>query len=87
MTPLFHRGHYNVIAAQIKRELAKHDAPRIVATQRMYARNALLDLALAMAKRLQADNPEFDPLTWLDQCSPDPVEYPISELWSDYAGV
>lgn len=37
-------------------------------------------LALSFAKRFQEDE-GFDPLTWLDKCSPDPELYPFSELW------
>lgn len=80
-TPLFRRGHYNILAAVIRRELEKHDAPYITSEQKMHARNAVLDLALSLAKRLQEDNERFDPTKFLDACSPDPEQYPISELW------
>lgn len=39
-------------------------------------------IALAFAKRFQ-DEEGFDPMKFLDQCSPDPEQYPISELWEE----
>lgn len=45
-------------------------------------RRVLEDLALAFAKRFSEDE-GFDPITWLDKCSPDPDLYPLSELWED----
>jgi hypothetical protein len=50
---------------------------------RYYAVAALVNLALSFAKRFKEDNPKFDPLKFLDACSPDPDIYPISELWED----
>ena len=44
-------------------------------------RNALTDLALVFAKRFTEDE-GFDPLTWLDKCSPDTERFPFSELWN-----
>jgi hypothetical protein len=44
------------------------------------SRNALTDLALAFAERFQQDE-GFDPLDFLDKCSPDIDLYPLSELW------
>lgn len=51
---------------------------------------ALTRLALRFAKRFYDDCAEadeglvFDPLMFLDQCSPDPDSYPLSELWREY---
>ena len=43
---------------------------------------ALTDLALTFAKRFTEDD-GFDPVAWLDKCSPDPEQYPFSELWEE----
>jgi hypothetical protein len=80
-TELFHRAHYNIIAAQIRRNFGKYDGNTPGAVT---ARAALTDLALSMAKRLKEDNPAFDPVVFLDQSTPNPLLYPLSELWEDY---
>lgn len=97
-TSVFHRAHYNILAAQIKHGLEKHHAPYLLkgkdAKYHLGARNALIELALSLAKRLQEDNPpadgkgvyHFDPLRFLDACSPDPEQYPLSELWEEDNG-
>jgi hypothetical protein len=43
-------------------------------------RKAVEELALEFAKRFTQDA-GFDPVKWLDQCSPDPKRYPLSKLW------
>jgi hypothetical protein len=55
-----------------------------VRAQNASARTVLALLALDAARRFKEDNPEFDHLKWLDQCSPDPTLYPLSELWEDF---
>jgi hypothetical protein len=47
-------------------------------------RNAIVDLALSFAGRFALDNDEFDPIIFLDKCSPDTERMPISELWEGY---
>lgn len=95
--PLFHRAHYNIIAARIKSQLDSYYKKnphefygRLVTRSKrelIFVRSdALTKLALSMAARFVEDNPEFDPIKWLDQCSPDPDLYPLSELWADYIG-
>lgn len=76
--PLFHRAHYNIIAAQIRREIEKFGSAGISTP-----RGTLVDFALSMAKRLNEDNPLFDPIKFLEACSPDNDRYPITELWED----
>lgn len=78
---LFHRGHYNIIAKRFREELAKYTDSHTLSGK--IARNAIYDLALSMARRLVKDNPEFDPLMFLDNCSPDKDLYPLSEFWED----
>jgi len=70
---MFHAGHYNVIAKQIQDKLALFDTT--------HERAVLVDLALSLSKRFMLDNEEFDPLMFLDRCSPDPDTMPLSELW------
>lgn len=48
-------------------------------------RNVLAGIALDFAVRFEQDNPMFDPLTFLDHCSPDTDRYPLSELWKEHA--
>lgn len=43
-------------------------------------REVVVDLALTFAERFMQDE-GFDPLKFLDQCSPNPDLYPFSELW------
>jgi hypothetical protein len=40
------------------------------------------DTALMFAKRFAEDD-GFEPISWLDKCSPDPEMYPFSELWDE----
>lgn len=74
-----------LVAKQIREEYAKaeyraiDDGDQIA---KMAHRRALEDLAIAFAKRFNQDA-GFDPLAWLDKCSPDPVLYPFSELWEE----
>jgi hypothetical protein len=44
------------------------------------ARATISGLALAFAKRFMEDE-GFDPIRFLDLCSPDPERYPLAELW------
>lgn len=89
---MFHRGHYEVIAARIREQLepilkAEHffddyaQYNEQVEKSRLQS-GALINLAISLAKRLQLDNEEFDPVIFLNRCSPDPEQYPLSELWS-----
>jgi hypothetical protein len=78
-TPVFHKGHYNILAAQFKDELTKLTGLRSPAKRA--GRNAVIELALSLARRLEQDNPEFDALQFLNACSPDPEIWPLAELW------
>lgn len=47
-------------------------------------RAAVVSIALDFARNFKRENPDgFDPLVFLDQCSPDVDMYPLSELWED----
>jgi hypothetical protein len=81
--PVFHRAHYNILAKQFREQFALY-LPGGINMHKlgaMEARGAILNMALAMARRLQEDNPQFDPLMWLDECSTE--GYPFSEFWEE----
>lgn len=94
---LFHKAHYEIIAKRFRISLEPYFDPNSdeeirtkVGTytriqnprvENQAARLALVNLALDMAKRFQADNEDFKPLIFLDRCSPNPELYPLSELW------
>lgn len=75
---LFHRGHYEILAKQFREQLKSYSGDSDIISA---CRGALIDLALSMAQRFCADNEDFDPVFWLDRCSPDSESYPLSELW------
>jgi hypothetical protein len=95
--PVFHRAHFNILASEIREQLehaTNFYAPKwehgwAGDKRNYYAVEALVKLALSLAKRFQDeregyDGFKFDPLRFLDACSPDPELYPLSELWEDY---
>lgn len=86
---MFTRQHLNAIAKDIRTELE----PLVPAYQggaNSAKIDALVKLALRFAKRFvdernfKLDSPNFDPLQFLDACSPDAEKYPLSELWEAY---
>ena len=83
---MFHKGHYEIIAARFREAFAQHvqntDDPG-----ELYVWGALVDLALSMALRFQADNEDFDPVIFMNRCSPDPEKYPLGDLWEKYIEV
>jgi len=50
------------------------------------ARGAIVGLALEFARYFETDNPKFDPLKFLEFCSPDNDVYPLTELWESDNG-
>lgn len=78
---LFHRAHYNILAKQFRTSLSKYYVGADALDEQFRQGAAVVDLALSLAKRLSEDNENFNPLTWLDACSPDVELYPLSELW------
>lgn len=80
----FHAMFYNFVAKRIREEFDM-GWPGETGTQRLMSttnRAVLSDLAMSFAKKFAEDNPSFDPLKFLDQCSPDAELYPLSELWN-----
>jgi len=85
---LFNVGHYEIIAARFRNALEPYMQPQnfteVVDTDTVIAvsvRSAIVVLAVDFAKRLQADNADFDPVRFLDRCSPNTELYPLGELW------
>lgn len=87
--PVFNVAHYRIIAAEIRELLGETLAfysgayPPERQKPLYYATDALVRLASHLAKRFKEDNPLFDPLKFLDACSPNTELYPLSELWAD----
>jgi hypothetical protein len=70
---------FNVVAKRIREGFPTQFEQR-------EARSAMTNMALAFAKYFndrKDDYPTFDPITFLERCSPDPILYPIEELWKE----
>jgi hypothetical protein len=96
---LFHRGHYEIIAARFRESLEPLFRAQETAIEELNDANiiepyrtsfeklirlpatAATGVAISLAKRFALDNEGFDPVMFLDRCSPDPEKYPLSELW------
>ena len=89
--PKFSAQHYNAIAKEIRwsldTSLSFHNNwVQLKGGDKKglyYATEALVVLAINLAKRFEVDNPRFDPLKFLDACSPNTDLYPLSELWEE----
>jgi len=81
----FHALHYNFVAKRLREAYdTTRDHPGNVNKVMQLAHNSTLqDLAMSFARKFKEDNERFDPLKFLDQCSPDTELYPFSELWDD----
>lgn len=66
--------HYNALAKEIRELLEVYDVGKAQF-------HAIVALAINLAKRFQEDNPRFDPVKFLNQCSPDVKLYPLGKLW------
>jgi hypothetical protein len=78
----FHRLHYNFVAKRIRNHYPINDG--VSGTERaiqLGARAVVLDIAIEFAQRFAADDPDFNPYEFLDNCSPDPEMYPFSEYY------
>ena len=73
--------HYNAVAKELREQFVESD--EFNAVRRRAVRDQLVRLSFRFARRFKKDNPDFDVLRWLDQCSPNPDLYPFSELWED----
>jgi len=72
---------WNLVAKMLREEFARNTGAFTFEAD-LTARSTITDLALAFAKRFSEDE-GFDPISWLDKCSPDTDLYPFSELWND----
>ena len=84
---LFHRQHYNIIAKRFKVSLEPYmskfsDEQMGIDSEVQAIRASLVGLAIDFARRFVADNDEFDPVLFLNNCSPNVEKYPLGELWS-----
>lgn len=76
--------HHNAIAKEIRKHLQMY----LVETQldresNLAASTALTLLMDDLAKRFKRDNSDFDPIKWLNQCSPNVKDFPLGELWDE----
>jgi hypothetical protein len=85
--PKFNKKDYNFVAKRLREnfpspeasEMSWYDKRKEVQTrQRIVA-----EVAIDFAKAYKKDNPQFDPLQFLDACSSDVDRFPLSELWED----
>jgi len=76
-TPAHHKAQYNLVAKKLREQFPTSDNTQL----QVVMRGQICELAIAFAKSFRRDNPNFDPIRFLDSCSPDPDRYPISELW------
>jgi len=87
-SPKFHALHYNFVAKRLREAYdTTRDHPGNVTKVMQLSANAMLtDLAVSFAQSFKKDNPNFDPIRFLDACSPDTELYPFSELWESAEG-
>jgi len=81
----YHKLHYNLVAKVLRDRFEEYSSDRGTSssdhTIRIARTSVVVDIALDFAHKFLMDNPSFDPLKFLDQCSPDVDLYPLSELW------
>lgn len=78
---MMHAQTYNFVAKRIREDFpTDHDNDTIT----LVKRGTLVDFALRCAFGFLQDNVEFKPLQFLKNCSPDPLIYPIHELWDEF---
>ena len=78
MTETYNPHTYNLVALVMREQWPayhKNNAEVRAAT------HTHVTIALNFAKRFTEADPNFDPVSWLDKCSPDSDLYPLSELW------
>jgi hypothetical protein len=85
---LFHRAHYNILAKQFRENIQPYVSEDLkdvdfadVRMNLMVAGVTLVNFAVSVAIRLQADNEDFDPVRFLDACSPNVEKFPFGQLW------
>lgn len=82
---LFHKGHSNILAKQFQLTILEIDGSLEDTGTDKHLKHACIrsvcDVAVKIAYRLKEDDPEFDPVWFLNKCSPDVDIWPIGELW------
>lgn len=79
----FSTQHYNAIAHDIREEFSNTLTDDFLTKkERHTACGVLTTLAVRLAKRFEEDNERFDPVKFLNACSPDEALYPLGELWT-----
>lgn len=69
---------HNTVAKVMREEWPAHHVNN---AQVRAATHTHVSICLNFAKRFAEDDATFDPVAFLDKCSPDPELYPLSELW------
>jgi hypothetical protein len=88
---LFSQQHYNAVAKLFRENFPMTDQllrreDNDERKKLLLQRGTVVDLAIDFAKYFKKDNPSFDPIKFLDHCSPDVDFYPLSELWENEDG-
>lgn len=83
MSSVWTRQHYNAIAKEIREQLHVAYITPVNRAGVLSRTAGLTDLALNLAKRFEKDNERFDPIRFLNACSPDVDRYPLGELWDE----
>lgn len=85
--PTHSRAQYNLVAKRLREQFPTTAITHNDNHDLLILRGQICELAIAFAKSFLRDNPErFDPIRFLDACSPDLERYPISELWENRSG-
>jgi hypothetical protein len=85
---VFHRGHWMILAKQLREAFPTYtpdrDEDEEMWNHVMTSRSTLIGLELSLATRFLADNEDFDPVLFMNNCSPNIEEFPLGEVWEDY---
>jgi hypothetical protein len=79
----YHKLHYNLVAKVLRDRFEEYvnDGGTTNSMTKLIQTSVVVSIALDFAHKFLMDNPSFDPLKFLDACSPDVDLYPLSELW------
>jgi hypothetical protein len=85
MATIWTARHYNALAKEIRELFPIYDGTEdmrpVIERANIERRAILTTLALSLAERFKDDNPRFDPIKFLNACSPNLEQYPLSEFW------
>jgi hypothetical protein len=82
----YHPPTVNLVAKVIREELTVVVEGDLSHSYKVLSADVATKIALNFARRFAKDNHDFNPLKFLDQCSPNPQLYPLSELWEVAGG-